>query len=92
MIKEGLIGEVENLIKKYGQKHQSFDAIGYREIIEYLNKKSSLETAIDLIKNKTRRYAKRQITWFKKDKRINWIKNQKRVEKLVKKFLFQQLF
>ena len=87
MIKNGLIEEVKNLVKKYGANHQSLDAIGYREIIEYLNKKISLKTATDLIKNKTRRYAKRQMTWFRKDKRINWIKNEKEIEKLIKKFL-----
>ena len=87
MIKNGLIEEVKNLVKKYGANHQSLDAIGYREIIEYLNKKISLKTAIGLIKNKTWRYAKRQVTWFKKDKRIHWIQNQKKVEKLVINFL-----
>ena len=91
MIKEGLIKEVENLAKRYDQKQQSFDTIGYREIIEYLNKKISLDEAIDLIKKNTRQYAKRQMTWFKKDKRIHWIKNKKEAKKLVKEFLKSQL-
>lgn len=89
MIKEGLVGEVKNLIKKYGSKQQSFDAIGYREIIECIkNKKCSYssdrrtsykfnrnipEEAKSLIKKNTRNYAKRQMTWFKKDKRIYWV-------------------
>ncbi len=87
MIKNGLIKEVENLVKKYGQKHQSFDAIGYREIIGYLDGKITFKETVELIKKNTRNYAKRQITWFKKDKRINWIKNTKEAEKLIKEFL-----
>ena len=88
MIKNGLIKEVNNLIKKYEIKLQSFDAIGYREIIEYINKKIPINDVINLIKKNTRSYAKRQMTWFKKDKRINWIRNEKETEKLIKKFLF----
>ena len=87
MIKDGLVDEVKKLVEKYGERRQSFDAIGYREIIEYLNKKISLDEAMDLIKKNTRQYAKRQMTWFKKDKRIHWIKNKKEAEKLVKEFL-----
>lgn len=103
MIKEGLLKEVKNLIKKYGLKQQSFDAIGYREIIEFVKnkkcqrktdrsgiyacKKSALSNAKDLIKKNTRNYAKRQMTWFKKDKRINWIKNQKEAEKIISDYL-----
>ena len=89
MIKEGLINEVKNLIKKYGAESQSFGAIGYREIIDYFDKKISLQEAIGLIKRNTKNYAKRQTTWFNKDKKIHWIKNEKRTEKLVEKFLFQ---
>ena len=103
MIKDGLLKEVENLIKKYGQKQQSFDAIGYREIIEYIkNKKCSyscdrkrncifdrntLEEIKGLIKKNTRNYAKRQMTWFRKDGRIHWVGSEKAAEKIVKKFL-----
>ena len=87
MIKSGLLEEVKNLVKKYGPKQQSFDAIGYREIIDFLNGKISLEEATELIKKNTRNYAKRQMTWFKKNKRIHWIRNEKEAEKLIKKFL-----
>ena len=87
MVKQGLVKEVEILIKKYGEFQQSFDAIGYREIIGYMDRKISLTEAIDLIKKNTRQYAKHQMTWFSKDKRIHWVKNQKQVEKLIRKFL-----
>jgi tRNA dimethylallyltransferase len=90
MIKDGLVDEVKKLVEKYGERRQSFDAIGYREIIEYLNKKISLDEAMDLIKKNTRQYAKRQMTWFKKDKRIHWIKNKKEAEKLIRNFLKQK--
>ncbi|MDO8676127.1 MAG: tRNA (adenosine(37)-N6)-dimethylallyltransferase MiaA [Candidatus Azambacteria bacterium] len=87
MIKNGLIEEVKNLVKEYDANNQSFDAIGYREIIDYFDKKITLTEAMDSIKKNTINYAKRQMTWFKKDKKIHWIKNQNEAEKLVKKFL-----
>ena len=87
MIEEGLEGEVKNLIKKYGRKQQSFEAIGYREIIDFFYKKIPLQDAIELIKRDTRNYAKRQMTWFNKDNRIRWIKNEQGAEKLIKDFL-----
>jgi len=85
MIREGLVDEVKNLTKKYGNQ-QAFDAIGYREIIDFLNKKITLEQATKAIKINTWHYAKRQMTWFNRDKKIHWIKNQKESEILVKKF------
>ncbi|MCX6720639.1 MAG: tRNA (adenosine(37)-N6)-dimethylallyltransferase MiaA [Candidatus Staskawiczbacteria bacterium] len=87
MVKEGLVDEVKNLIKKYGKAQIAFDAIGYREIIDYLNKKITLEQALENMKINTWHYAKRQMTWFNADKKVNWIKNYKEAEKLIKKFL-----
>ncbi len=87
MIKIGLVKEVKNLIKKYNKNLSTFDAIGYREIIEYLDGRITLAEAIENINKNTWHFARRQMTWFKKDKRINWIKNYKRTKKLVKSFL-----
>jgi len=87
MMKTGLIKEVKNLIKIYDKNLPTFDAIGYREIISYLNKKISLAEVIKKIKKNTWHFTKRQMTWFKRDKRIHWVKNQKKSEKLVKAFL-----
>ena len=87
MIKNGLIKEVRKLIKKYNKKLHTFDAIGYREIIDYLDKKTSIKEALEKIKKNTWHFAKRQITWFKKDNQIHWIKNQTEAEKLIKNFL-----
>jgi tRNA dimethylallyltransferase len=73
MIKAGLVDEVENIIKNgYNKNLNSLNTVGYKEIISYLENEISLERAIDLIKRNTRRYAKRQMTWFRKDQRIKW--------------------
>lgn len=88
MIKNGLINEVKKLTKKYGYKRKAFDSIDYREIIDYLKKKISLEQAIKQIENNSWHYAKRQITWFKKyNPKAHWIKNYSEAKKLVRKFI-----
>jgi len=89
MIKNGLIEENKKLLKKYGSKPYSMSGIGYKEIISYLNNKITLKQAEELIKIHTRQYAKRQMTWFKRDKRIEWIKNYSEAEKFVKDFLLK---
>lgn len=87
IIKNGLIKEVKNLIKKYGAKPYSMSGIGYKEIIPYLQNKIKLEQAKELINIHTRQYARRQITWFKRDKEIKWIKNYSEAKKLIQLFL-----
>jgi tRNA dimethylallyltransferase len=86
MIQTGLVNEVDGLIKKYGDQCVAFDAIGYRETIDYLNGKTSLETAVEEMKINTWRYAKRQMTWFKRDKEIHWIRDAEDAEKLIDEF------
>jgi tRNA dimethylallyltransferase len=74
MIKEGLIEEVEELIKMgYKRTLNSMQGIGYKEIADYLDGIITLDEAIELIKKRTRNYAKRQLTWFKRDERYKWI-------------------
>lgn len=74
MIEEGLIDEVEELIKMgYDRQLNSMQALGYKEIISYLYGEISLDEAIELIKRNSRKYAKRQLTWFRRDNRIKWI-------------------
>ncbi len=74
MIKMGLVDEVESILEKgISPNINALNTVGYKEIIDYLNGNISLDKAINLIKRNTRRYAKRQLTWFRKDKRINWI-------------------
>ena len=65
MIEKGLIEEVKSLLNKYELSQTAYQAIGYKEIISYLNNEISLESAIELIKKRTRKYAKRQLTFFK---------------------------
>ena len=91
MLKAGLLKEIKSLIKKYGSDQKAFDAIGYREIINYLNSAITLKKAIELIKKNTQAYARRQSTWFKKDKRIHWVKTIKEAEKLTNNFLDKKL-
>jgi tRNA dimethylallyltransferase len=73
MIEIGLIDEVKHILNMgYDKNLNSLNTVGYKEIIQHLNGEISLERTIDLIKRNTRHYAKRQLTWFRKDKRIQW--------------------
>ncbi len=87
MLKQGLIDETRQLLKRYGPTDILINTLGYSEIIDYLNKKTDLSQAVELIKLHTRQYAKRQLTWFKRDKHIHWIDNPRQAEKLIKNFL-----
>jgi tRNA dimethylallyltransferase len=70
MIENGLVDEVKRMEPF---KHlNALQTVGYSEIFDYLDKKISLEQAINEIKTNTRQYAKRQMTWFRKDKEIKW--------------------
>jgi tRNA dimethylallyltransferase len=74
MLEDGLIEEVIKLKKMgYTSDMQAMKGIGYKEILFYLDGKITLTEAIDKIKQGTRNYAKRQLTWFRKDDRVNWI-------------------
>jgi len=74
MIAAGLVDEVKSLLAEYKPlSKQARCAIGYAEIIDYLNGKISLEDATELIKKNTRRLAKSQRTWFKTFKNVNWL-------------------
>lgn len=72
MVQNGLIKEAESLWKECGMKTAG-NAIGYKELIPYFENTMSLEECIDKIKQETRRYAKRQLTWFRRNERIRWI-------------------
>lgn len=73
MIKNGLVEEVKNILAMgYSETLNSLNSVGYKEIIAHLKNQISLDEAITLIKRNTRRYAKRQLTWFRKDERIRW--------------------
>ena len=70
MIKQGLLHEAEKLLKKYGENKIMTGTIGYQELLPYIKGETDFETAINLLKQNTRRYAKRQISWFKANKEI----------------------
>ena len=73
MIEAGLVKEVEKLREMgYDKKNTAMQGIGYKEILKYLKGEYSLEEAIYIIKRDTRRYAKRQLTWFRRIDDIKW--------------------
>ena len=78
MIKNGLLDEAKGLLQY--QKFNALNTVGYKELFDFFNKKSDKETAIQEIKKNSRRLAKRQITWFKRDKQINWFSLEKEDE------------
>ena len=67
MYKMGIVDETKALIEKHGRISNIIDTIGYKEILTYLDSKSTLEEALDKLKQHTRNYAKRQLTWFRKN-------------------------
>ena len=70
MVEEGLVEEVRNLYPK--RELNALQTVGYRELFDYFDGKCSLEDAIELIKRNSRRYAKRQMTWFRRDEEFRW--------------------
>lgn len=72
MIEQGLIDETKKLLQKHGRISNITDTIGYREVLSYLDGELSLAEAKDKLKQNTRNYAKRQLTWFRKNEQINW--------------------
>lgn len=74
MFDMGLIDEVKSLMAKgYNKTLVSMQGIGYKEVIDYLNGETDLDECIDIIKRDTRHFAKRQLTWFKREKEVNYI-------------------
>ncbi|WP_108669351.1 tRNA (adenosine(37)-N6)-dimethylallyltransferase MiaA [Peribacillus acanthi] len=72
MIEQGLINEVMELYNQGIRDVQSIQAIGYKEIYEYLDGKCTLDVAVEKLKQNSRRYAKRQLTWFRNKMNVNW--------------------
>ena len=73
MIEDGLIDEVKQLLKKYREFPTAMQGLGYKEVVEYLENKLTKVEMIEKIKQETRRYAKRQITWFKSYENAIWL-------------------
>lgn len=71
MMQEGLVEEVKSLLPY--RSHNALQTVGYRELFDYLDGKCTLEEAVEQIKTNTRQYAKRQLTWFRKDAGMEWL-------------------
>jgi len=90
-LKRGMIAEVKKL-KKSGLSWKRLEEFGleYRLVARFLQKKLNYQEMLKKLQKDIEHFAKRQMTWFKKEKRIQWIKNQKETEKLIEKFLKKQ--
>ncbi len=87
-LKQGMIGEVKNL-RRQGLSWKRLDSLGleYRWIARFLQNKISREEMIERLQKDIEHFAKRQMTWFKRNKRIQWVENYKQADKLVEKYL-----
>lgn len=81
MIENGLIEEVKEISQKYKEFPTAMQGLGYKEVVEYLSGKTSKEEMIDKIKMETRRYAKRQLTWFRRYENMIWLDGFEDVQK-----------
>ncbi|WP_444657836.1 tRNA (adenosine(37)-N6)-dimethylallyltransferase MiaA [Caproiciproducens sp. R2] len=72
MIQDGLLAEAEEILNRPGAQ-TALQAIGYKELLPYFRSECSLDEAVESIKRESRRYAKRQLTWFRRDENIRWI-------------------
>jgi len=93
MMENGLLGEVKELRDKGYRRHlPSMKALGYRELMAHLDGETTLDEAVNLIKRNTRRYAKRQITWFKGEEGVRWLdfSDRDEIPKLAGRILKEQ--
>lgn len=87
MIEQGLEDEVRKLISKYSEFPTSMQGLGYKEVVQYFNGELSRVEMIEKIKQESRRYAKRQLTWFRKNKEIIWLDTENGVEQNISTIL-----
>jgi len=74
MFRDGLVAETEALLKLgLAENKTAMQALGYRQVVEYLRGARSLADTVELVKTRTRQFAKRQMTWFRKQMQLNWI-------------------
>lgn len=86
-VEDGLVEEVKKLAQKYDWKLPAMSGIGYKQVGLYLRGEISLPEAIEMIKRDTRAYAKRQMTWFRRDKRILWLARSSEAMPEIEKFM-----
>ena len=87
MVDSGLVEEARKLFKYKGAN--ALNTVGYKELFDYFDEEQTLEKAIDLIKRNSRRYAKRQLSWFSRDKEIRWFHPDERGE--IIRFISEQV-
>lgn len=87
MVKEGLFEEVKALVRRYDDNLPALSAIGYREVVAFLQKKMTKAETIERIKLDSHSYARRQLTWLRRDKRVRWVKEDEDALGLVREFL-----
>ena len=83
MIEQGLIEEVKQILEKYHTFPTAMQGLGYKEVVEYLEGSCTKEEMIEKIKKETRHYAKRQLTWFRKNKETIWLDGEKSTDENV---------
>ena len=87
MIEQGLVEEVKQILDKYDNFPTAMQGLGYKEVVEYLNGNLTKEEMIEKIKIETRRYAKRQLTWFRKNKQTIWLNAEDMIQDNIQKIL-----
>ena len=87
MVEQGLIDEVKNILDKFEELPTAMQALGYKETKEYLDGIITKDEMIDKIKQETRRYAKRQLTWFRKNKEAIWLDMSKNIDELTSQII-----
>lgn len=93
MLEQGLIDEVRQLVSEgYSRDLVSMQGLGYKEIIDYIQGRCSLDEAVYTLKRDTRHFAKRQITWFKREKHVTWVnKNEYESESRILEYMLNRL-
>jgi tRNA dimethylallyltransferase len=92
MVRDGLLDEVEQLVRMgYGRELNALRTVGYQEVFDYFDALISYDDMIEKIKRNTRRYAKRQLTWFRHDERIQWLDMEKTSERTIEQMLVDSL-
>lgn len=89
MMRRGLLDEARRLGKRFGWDAPALTGIGYRQLGQHLRGEKPLDEAVERMKIETRQYAKRQMTWFKRERDIHWIRTEKNARALTGSFLHQ---
>ena len=89
MFEEGLLEEVKCVNEKYKLSSTAIQGLGYKEVIEYIDGKVSFDEMIEKLKMETRRYAKRQLTWFRREEKVKWCSLEMIVDTIINDLTIQ---